>query len=160
MKEITISTKIKAYESGEELPDAYRKLLLAARAAMELAYAPYSNFQVGAAALLENGEVVRGANLENAAYPMCICAERTALGNAAMQYPGVAVLAMAITVQNTKKIIARPAGPCGACRQVISETVDRQQRDMAIILQGPEGEVFVLDSGKSLLPISFDRGFL
>ena len=160
MKEITISTKIKVYESAKELPVEYQNLLESARAARNQAYAPYSNFRVGAAALLDNGAVVQGANLENAAYSMCICAERTALGNAAMQHPGAAVRAIAVTVQSDKTAIAQPASPCGACRQVISETEDRQKKNMIVILQGSEGEVYWLDSGKALLPIGFHGGFL
>ncbi len=160
MKEITIRTNIKVYESEQELPGEYRQLLESARTAMEYAYAPYSRFLVGSAALLGNGVAVRGANQENAAYSMCICAERTALGSAAMLYPGVPVRAIAVTVQNTKKTIAQPAAPCGACRQVISETEDRQQQKIAIVLQGAEGEVYVLDSGKELLPLGFHGGFL
>ncbi|MCB0559355.1 MAG: cytidine deaminase [Lewinellaceae bacterium] len=160
MKEITVSTKIKVYESAKELPDEYRTLLDSARAAVNQAYAPYSNFRVGAAVLLGNGSVVQGANQENAAYSMCICAERTALGNATMQHPGVAVAAIAVTVQSDKKAITQPASPCGACRQVISEMEDRQRKNMVVILQGSEGEVYLLDSGKALLPIGFHGGFL
>ncbi|MCB0566261.1 MAG: cytidine deaminase [Phaeodactylibacter sp.] len=160
MKEITISTKIKVYESAKELPGEYQKLLKSARAAVNHAYAPYSNFRVGSAVLLDNGSIVQGANLENAAYSMCICAERTALGNAAMQYPGTVVKAIAVTVQSQKKEIGQPASPCGACRQVISETEDRQQQDIAIIMQGSEGAIYVLESGKGLLPIGFHGGFL
>lgn len=160
MKEITLSTKIKAYESISELPSEYRSLMESARAALEDAYAPYSNFQVGAALLLDNGEVVRGANQENAAYPMCLCAERVALGSAASRYPGIAVQAMAITVHNSKKAIAKPAAPCGACRQVITETEGRQKRPITLLLQGSEGEIYLVESGEALLPLSFHGGYL
>ncbi|MCB0584573.1 MAG: cytidine deaminase [Phaeodactylibacter sp.] len=160
MKEITITTKIKVFRSAEELPSDYQTLLNSARAAMDYAYAPYSRFRVGAAVLLDNGAIVKGANQENAAYSMCICAERTALANASMQHPGVAINAIAVTVQSTRKTIAQPASPCGACRQVISEAEDRQKKDIAIILQGAEGEIYLLDSGKALLPIGFHGGFL
>ncbi len=160
MKEITISTKIKVYESTKELPAEYQKLLDSARAARDKAYAPYSNFRVGAAVLMNNGAIVQGANQENAAYSMCICAERTALGNAAMQHPEVTVRAMAVTVHSDKKVIAQPVSPCGACRQAISETEDRQGGNMVIILQGSEGEIYMLESGKALLPMGFHGGFL
>jgi cytidine deaminase len=160
MKELTISTKIKVYETENELPPEYRALLESARAARDKAYAPYSNFHVGAAVLLENGAVVQGANQENAAYSMCICAERTALGNAAMQQPGATAHAIAVTVRSEKKAIAQPVSPCGACRQAISETEDRQGASMVVILQGSEGEIYLLESGKALLPIGFHGGFL
>ncbi len=160
MKEITLSTKIQAYESAAELPSEYRELMETAHAALEDSYAPYSNFKVGAALLLDNGQVVKGANQENAAYPMCLCAERVALGGAASRFPGQVVQAMAITVHNPKKKIAQPAAPCGACRQVISETEDRQKRPITLLLQGSEGEVYLIESGKALLPLSFHGGYL
>jgi cytidine deaminase len=160
MKEITLSTKLKAYDKQEELPERYRKLLEKARAAREEAYAPYSCFYVGAAALLEDGNIAIGANQENAAYPMCLCAERVALGNAAMQYPRTPIVAMAISVRNPNKEIVEPAAPCGSCRQAICESEDRQGQPIALILQGAKGPVYLLESGKSILPLGFHKGFL
>jgi cytidine deaminase len=160
MKEITINTKFKAYDSRAELPEQYRRLLESARAAREEAYAPYSHFFVGAAALLANGAIVIGANQENAAYPMCLCAERVALGNAAMQFPRIPIVALAICVRNPHKPIAEPAAPCGSCRQAICEAEERQAQPIALLLQGDEGPAYLLESGKDLLPLGFHRGFL
>jgi cytidine deaminase len=160
MKELKITTTVRVYETPEELPPLHRNLLREAKRALDKAYAPYSGFKVGAAVLLDNGETVSGGNQENAAYPMCLCAERTALSAAASLFSGLAVQAIAITVRNEKKETNRPAAPCGACRQVISEMEDRQGKPMSVILQGESGEIYVLDSGKDLLPLSFDKSFL
>jgi cytidine deaminase len=115
-----------------------QELLALAQSAAENAYAPYSNFHVGAAALLRDGRAVTGVNVENAAYPLGVCAERCALSRAAVEgiRPGD-VEAVAIT-----------ASPCGGCRQWLAEfKVDR-----VVFLH--EGEVFTR-SPAELLPDSF-----
>lgn len=146
--------------TAASLPSNEQALLTAANAALDKAYAPYSNFQVGAAVLLDNGETLSGANFENAAYPMCLCAERSALATAISTYPDAKVLQMAIRVRNPKKPVTTPAAPCGACRQVMVEAEYRQQGDMKIFLQGESGPVYVLPSAKILLPFYFDGSFL
>ncbi|MEL7021021.1 MAG: cytidine deaminase, partial [Bacteroidota bacterium] len=123
-------------------------------------HAPYSNFYVGAAVLLQNGQILNGANQENAAYPMCLCAERVALASAHAQHPDSPVVAIAITVKNPAQVINQPAAPCGACRQVICETEQRYQQSMQIVLRGETGEIFVFEGGKDLLPIGFDQSYL
>lgn len=160
MKEITLSTKLKAYDTTDELPEIYQQLLEKARLALKESYAPYSHFYVGAAILLENGSLALGANQENAAYPMCLCAERVALSNAVMQQPGVPIVAMAITVQNPAKAITIPAAPCGSCRQAICEAESRQGKPIVLILQGSEGPIYVIESGNAILPLGFHRGYL
>ncbi len=157
---ITIQTNIEAYAQADQLDAIGQMLLQKAKEALPHAYAPYSGFRVAAAVLLTNGEVLVGTNQENAAYPMCLCAERVALGAAHAQFPGIAVQAIAITVQNTNKIVAQPAAPCGACRQVIREAEFRFGNNIEIILQGETGEIYKLKSGKDLLPLSFDGSFL
>ncbi len=148
------------YESEEELEAEDAALLKAARQALETAYAPYSQFRVGAAVRLKNGRIVTGNNQENAAYPMCLCAERVALASVESQFPGAEVAAMAITVQSSRQTIRQPAAPCGACRQVISEKEQRQKAPMRLILQGQSGPVFILASGRDLLPFPFGEEFL
>jgi cytidine deaminase len=160
MKTIEITTNVKVYENLSELPVDYRRLVAAARDARQLAYAPYSDFRVGAAVALEDGRVLAGANQENAAYPMCLCAERVALGNANIEAPKVAITAMAISVHNPRKTISTPAAPCGACRQVICEQEERQDQAIPLLLQGAEGPVYYLESGRDLLPLGFDKSFL
>ena len=100
MKSIKITTEIQVYETEEEMSEKDRLLLHQARQALELTYAPYSKFNVGAAIRLITGEIILGANQENAAYPVCLCAEQAALAAAHTQFPKVAIEAMAITVKN------------------------------------------------------------
>ncbi len=155
-----ITLEIEEYPGIEHLSEPDRRLLEEAKTALQLAYAPYSSFSVGVAVRTVGGAIVRGANLENAAYPMCLCGERSALAAAASQYPDEAVEAMAITVKHRHKTITEPAGPCGACRQVISETEDRFHHPVRIILQGETGGVVCVDSVKVLLPLHFTGAFL
>ena len=120
-------------------------LISEAKLAREFAYAPYSNFKVGAALLAVDGTIYRGCNIENAAYSMCNCAERTALFKAysdgVTQFKGLAVIA------DTE----RPVAPCGACRQVISELCDSE---MEVVLANMKGDVQQLKV-KDLLPGAF-----
>jgi cytidine deaminase len=146
--------------SAEMLPQADQVLLAAAAKALDKAYAPYSNFHVGAAVLLDNGEILSGANFENAAYPMCLCAERSTLATVISTYPEAKILQMAIRVRNPQKPVVQPAAPCGACRQVMVEAEHRQSGDIKILLQGESGPVYVLASAKVLLPFYFDGSFL
>lgn len=98
-------------------PAQQAALLSAAREAAQHAYAPYSGFRVGAALLLEGGEIVTAANVENASYGLSICAERSAVARAIAQHgPGLRIQAAAVTNLNNA-----PSSPCGACRQVLSE---------------------------------------
>ena len=160
MKTIKLETAITVYESEQELPATYLHALNEARAALEDAYAPYSNFFVGAAAIMENGALVKGANQENAAYPMCLCAERVALGSASMLHPDVPINILAIAVKNPNKEIDAPAAPCGSCRQAICEMEYRQKSPIKILLPGREGTVLEFPSGISMLPLSFSGDFL
>ena len=148
------------YASSEHLPENAQKLLDAATAALDLAYAPYSKFRVGVALELDNGTYVSGANQENAAYPQCLCAEQAALAVAHTQYPGIAILQMAIVVSNEEKVVDQPAAPCGSCRQVIYETEQRQQQSFPIWLRGVTGPILRIGAGSQLLPLGFDATFL
>ncbi len=160
MKKISLSTPIDVYASIDELPEKYRVLMQKAKEGLTKSYSPYSGFQVSAAALLENGEIMIGANQENAAYSMCLCAERVALAAATCDFPNIAVSAMAITVQNKINPVTIPAAPCGACRQVLSETEDRFNKKIKIILAGETGEIYALETAKDLLPLFFDGSLL
>lgn len=155
MREKRLETIIQVFDSLEEVPEPDRELLVKARESLESAYAPYSGFRVGAAVRLENGRVVTGSNQENAAYPMCLCAERVALAAAAADYPGVRVQTIAVTVRSKRHIVDSPASPCGACRQVICETEDRNEHPIAILLQGETGPVYKMKTGRDLLPLAF-----
>lgn len=145
------------------LAPTLQQLVAAAHAAADLAYAPYSGFCVGAAVLLTNGEVVRGSNQENAAYPAGTCAERVALYTAAIQYPGIAVEAIAIAY--TKKDInpvlkEEPLSPCGICRQVISEVAQGQQTPIRMLMCSAGDSILSINDAKDLLPFSFGSKML
>ncbi len=149
------------YAQLDEVPEPYRRLLDEAAHGWAKAWAPYSRFLVGAAVLLDNDVVLSAGNQENAAYPMCLCAERAVLAAATAQYPGVPVRALAIRVKNLRKKLAEPATPCGACRQVIYETELRQEgRPITLVLQGEEGPVVVIEGITHLLPFGFDNSAL
>lgn len=160
MKKYTLQTEFSVYASPEEMTAPERELLFLAKNALEHSYSPYSHFKVGAAVLLENGKMLGGSNYENASYPLCICAEQTVLTTAANQYPGVPVLAIAVTVRNPAKVIDKPGPPCGACRQVICETEMKNRQYMRVILQGETGPVYIFEKGKDLLPLAFDGSYL
>ena len=124
-----------------------QELIQEAKKGRELAYAPYSKFQVGAALLTKDGKVFRGCNIENAAYSMCNCAERTALFSAYAD--GVREFQMLAVIADTDQ----PVTPCGACRQVISELCPR---DMTVVLTNLKGEVQEI-TVEELLPGAFSK---
>ena len=160
MKKIQFSAEYSVFQDEKELSEADFQLLQAAKAATKTAYAPYSNFKVGAAVLLENGVVVPGSNQENAAFPVTICGERNAVFAAAAQHPGIAVLKVAITVETKSQNMTKPVPPCGSCRQVLFEYESRYNQNIQLILQGDSGEVYMVDSIKDILPLLFDASFL
>ena len=137
-----------------ELSKSDRKLLEAAIEATENAYAPYSNFHVGAALRLADGTIVKGSNQENIAYPSGLCAERSALFAAGAQYPDQEVVQLAIACFTGGHFTKEPGSPCGACRQVMTETEHRYGGKMEVLLYGDE-ETFVFDSAADLLPLIF-----
>lgn len=154
MKQLDIHTTIKIY-SPDELSAEEQQLVEAAKKATTRSYAPYSHFHVGAAALLDNGEIISGTNQENAAYPSGMCAERTTLFYANSQHPQQAVKALAIAARTSEgHWTETPISPCGACRQVMTETENRYEKPMKVLLCSAQ-EVFVIESAKDLLPVSF-----
>lgn len=149
-----------SYPSPEALSAADRELLAAAHGALGHSYSPYSDFKVAAAALLEDGAIVTGWNTENAAYPMCLCAEPATLAAAASQRPGMPVVAMAITVKSSNQVLDQPASPCGSCRQQLHEHESRFGTKMKLILRGEAGPVFVFESAGDILPFGFSGKLL
>jgi len=160
MKKITFTSSIEVYSKTSELKDDDASLLQVAREAVAHAYAPYSQFKVGAAVLLENGLTIPGNNQENAAFPLCLCAERVALFAAASQYPNVTVKAIAISAKSHNQTLDRPVTPCGSCRQAIYESEFRGKSPIRLILQGETGEIYCIDSVKDILPLTFNADFL
>ena len=153
MKAIDLHIKI-GFAQMDELQTDDRELVEKAIAATNNSYAPYSKFYVGAALRLANGDVVMGANQENAAYPSGLCAERTAIFAAQANQPDQPVATLAIAARNENGLLEVPVSPCGACRQVILEIEDRYKQPIRVLLYGKKG-VYSLRSAKDLLPFSF-----
>ncbi|MGI9552237.1 MAG: cytidine deaminase [Aurantibacter sp.] len=148
------------YDNFEELSEADKILMKSAIAARNDAYAPYSNFQVGVAVLLENGETVIGNNQENASYPAGVCAERVAILHAGAKYPGIMIKAIAISATSTSYQVNRPVSSCGICRQTMAEFEQKQKAPIEILMSGEIGPVIKCNSVLDLIPFAFDGSFL
>lgn len=157
MKERELKFTLRVFKNTKELSKKDASLLARAKGALKHSYSPYSNFKVAAAVLLANGEVVTGTNQENAAFPVGICAEGTALSAVSALYPKVAVKKIAITVKSGHQKITHPVAPCGICRQRLLEYETRFNSSIEIIMMGEEGEVYSVGSVKELLPLSFSK---
>ncbi|MGJ8549670.1 cytidine deaminase [Winogradskyella wichelsiae] len=160
MNEIKIETTLEVYNDFNELSKAMQNLMTAAIEARENAYAPYSKFNVGAAILLDNNEVVIGSNQENACFPSGLCAERTAIFYAGAKYPKAKILKMAITAASQNQITDKPIPPCGACRQSIAEYEMKQDLPIEIYFMGAQGKVIKSHSLANLLPLLFESSVL
>ncbi|MFY7670067.1 cytidine deaminase [Tenacibaculum sp. MEBiC06402] len=160
MKEIDFSLKAKMYNLVSELNQDEQELMKEATTARKNAYAPYSKFKVGAALLLDNGEIITGNNQENAAYPSGMCAERVAIWSAGAKYPNMTVKKIAITAASSEIEVKNPVGPCGACRQALYEYEFNQKEPIEIIFMGETGKIIKVNSLASLLPFSFDSSYL
>ncbi|MBS1545187.1 MAG: cytidine deaminase [Bacteroidetes bacterium] len=148
------------FKQLEDLDSESKYLVHKAKEATTTAYAPYSKFHVGAAALLEDGTLVTGSNQENASYPLCLCAERIVLHTCATQHPGKAVKKLAVVAHRKNHKELTMATPCGACRQVMLETEVRQGGPMEIVMLGPAHQWTVCPSAESLLPLAFTPNHL
>ena len=157
MNEYTLAIQV-LQKRIEELTDEEKNWMNAAVEAAKKAYAPYSNFQVGAVVILSDGTLVTGNNQENAAYPSGLCAERVALFSAGALYPKVPIRAVAIVAMKDG-IIQDEISPCGACRQVLLESEARHNYPIQILLCGKE-EIRIIHSAVTLLPFSFGIGNL
>ena len=143
------------YSSIDMLEAEDKKLAEAAIEATSLSYAPYSNFNVGAAVLFEDGVIVKGANQENAAYPSGLCAERTALFYASASRPDKAMTAIAIAAGQNGVLCSSPVTPCGACRQVMAQYQMKSGRPMRVLLIGKD-MIWRFEKIDDLLPLIFD----
>ncbi|MEG2100045.1 cytidine deaminase [Flavobacterium sp. FlaQc-28] len=160
MKEISITSSFTVYESIKEVSVEIQDLMTQAVEIRKKAYAPYSQFRVGAALLLDNGKIVLGSNQENAAYPSGLCAERVAIFHAGSIYPEAKILKIAITAASDTNQTKAPIPPCGSCRQSIAEYEIKQDTPIEIYFMGEIGEVYKSASLKNLLPFMFDKKFL
>lgn len=155
-----IITELEVFEHISDCPQGIQNLMRIAHEAREKAYAPYSNFQVGAAILLEDGTVVTGSNQENASYPAGLCAERSALFYTGSQYPDIKIISIALTASPKGKDNTTAVPPCGSCRQAIAEYEQKQKKPISIYFMGNSGEVKKVNSLLSLLPLAFNKAFL
>lgn len=158
MENKIIETKFSIYKF-DELTPAHQALINRAKDQVTKAYAPYSEFHVGAAVELENNEIFAGSNQENSAYPSGLCAERVAMFYANAQFPTVRVKTIAIAAHTHGKFLANPITPCGACRQVLLETEMRFENQITILLYGTE-TIYLIDNVKQLLPLCFEKSSL
>lgn len=152
-KEIKIAYQ--EFLSLDELEAKDKELAQAAVEATELAYAPYSKFNVGAAVLFEDGVIIKGSNQENAAYPSGLCAERTALFYASASRPDKAMTAIAIAAAQNGNLCETPATPCGACRQVMAQYQLKSGLPMMVLLVGAH-KIWKFEKIDDLLPLIFD----
>ena len=153
MKKKEIITTVIEYNSELELSNIEQELVEQSKDSAKNAYAPYSNFNVGATILLANGEIVSANNQENAAYPSGMCAERVAMFYANAKYPNIAVQTIVISAFSNNKLVENPITPCGSCRQVLLETEYRFKNNIKVIMVGEK--ILSVDSINELLPLSF-----
>lgn len=156
MKTSEIKIVVHEFDTISELPEIEQQLILEARKATTLAYAPYSGFHVGAAVLLGNGKIVAGNNQENSAYPSGLCAERVALFYANANYPDSEIKTIAVSAAKKGIVVNEPVKPCGSCRQSLAEAELRFNHPIRIILDGMDS-IMVLQGVESLLPLSFSK---
>ncbi|HBR10695.1 MAG TPA: cytidine deaminase [Chryseobacterium sp.] len=157
-KEIKINFEV--IPSYQELSDIEKTLFDKAKSVRDKAYAPYSNFWVGCAVLLENGEIVTGSNQENAAYPSGLCAERTTIFWASANYPDIKIKKLFVIGAPKDAITSVAIPPCGGCRQAILEYEAKQKDAIEIYFASLDGEIMKSKSIRDLLPFSFDASFL
>ncbi|HEU4902490.1 MAG TPA: cytidine deaminase [Flavisolibacter sp.] len=155
MKENKFEFNYKVYDNISELPEEQQWLLNEAREVTSNAYAPYSNFQVGAVAKMANGEIVAGSNQENASFPVGLCAERVLLASISSLFPRIPIETIAISYKSDHQKSDHPISPCGICRQSLQEFESRVKHPVQLVLGGMEGPVYVIDSASRLLPLAF-----
>ncbi|QCR20931.1 cytidine deaminase [Pontibacter sp. SGAir0037] len=158
--ELNLQITIDVLDSAAELSEQEKQAMQLAQEAANHAYAPYSNFLVGAALVLEDGTMFKGSNQENAAYPSGLCAERTALFALSANYPNQKIKMIAVTARRRSSMEFLPAMPCGACRQVMAEYEYKQQQAIPVLLQAADGKYYRLRSVADLLPFQFTKDHL
>lgn len=151
----TFRFEYEQYASPDELSEADRSLLKKAYEAASSAYAPYSNFKVGAAAEMQNGEIITGSNQENVSFPAGLCAEGVVMAAAASKLPGMPIRRLAISYQSSKENNSHPIAPCGICRQSLQEFKEKTGSPVKLIMGAINGGVIIVDDAASLMPFSF-----
>lgn len=156
-EKLRLSFEYDLFDGEESLYDEWKLLLNKAREAKDKAYAPYSNYHVGAALLLETGEVITGCNQENASFPSGLCAERVAFFKAGSDYPGVRIKKIAVIAQKPGKSVPEIASSCAACRQVMLEYEIKQEKPIQLMMVYKNSKFLVTPSIESLIPLSFSK---
>jgi cytidine deaminase len=155
MKKETQDFSYEVYDSIDELPQEQAWLLKEAKKITADAYAPYSNFKVGAAAKMRNGEIITGTNQENASFPVGLCAERVLLATASSTYREIPIDVIAISYNSDESPSDHPIAPCGICRQTLQEFEQRMKSPIKLILGGMKGKIIVIEKASQLLPLAF-----
>lgn len=153
MENKLIQVNYKEGKSIDAFDESTQSLILETVEFASNAYAPYSNFHVSAGLMLDNGKIVKGTNVENASYPVSICAERTLLSHTVSNYPSNKIQKIAIYVD---KDLSEPVPPCGVCRQTLLEVEKRQAQSIEVILISKGGTYIVFEKCADLLPLYFD----
>lgn len=151
----TLTISYQEFENWTSLGSKEQELVQKAYSIAEKAYAPYSNFRVGAMLLLEDGTEVAGNNQENIAYPSGLCAERVALFYAGANFPETAIQTLVIVAKGDLIKQDDCVSPCGSCRQVIAESEQRQMTNIQVILVSESGRTFIFEKGTDLLVFAF-----
>ena len=157
MENKTIHVNYKESTDLSEFKNETRELIQETIKFAQNSYSPYSNFKVSAALILESGEILKGSNVENASYPVSICAERTLVSHAVSNYPTKKIKTIAVYVDKDTKT---PVPPCGLCRQTLLEVEQRQAQEIEIILISKSGTYLVFDRCSDLLPLYFNGEML
>lgn len=155
MQKLNLTITLETYNNDTELSVLENKLLNEARKATYKSYAPYSNFHVGAAILLDNNEIITANNQENAAFPSGSCAEQSAIFWVGANYPERIIKAIAVIARPGKGDVFRGVSPCGACRQAMLEYEVRQKSPIRFIMVGANQQILITESVGDLLPIKF-----
>lgn len=155
-----IKINFEAIESYDYLDATEKQLFDKAMEIRNVAYAPYSNFTVGCALLLDNGEIITGSNQENAAYPSGLCAERTAIFYTGANFPKQKIKKLFVIGAPRNAVESVPIPPCGACRQSVLEYEAKQDEEIEVYFASLNGEIYKTKSIRDLLPFSFDASYL
>lgn len=155
MKIRSTTLQFEEYENIDELSTENKELVNRAIHIATQSYSPYSKFPVGAAVLLDDGQIFCGNNQENISFPAGTCAERTVLNFVKANFPDKKILSIAITATNSTSY--NPVTPCGICRQVIVEMETLQMEPIQVLLHKINGITYVFESSKALLPLAFEE---
>jgi len=124
------------------------------------AYAPYSNFNVSSGILLDDNTILSATNVENASYPVGICAERNVLSYCMSNFPKHIIKTIAVYAEKKIEKLILPITPCGMCRQALLEVENRQEKPIKLIMIGHNNQFLVVEKCVHLLPFAFDGSVL